>query len=160
MRNSRNQKKNPFTKMVLVAMLLSIGILVYKIEEKVNIIKPFLYNSYQTLGSWIPYEKWFPYFDQSVSTTIQYQLLSDNFYVNGSNSAGCISDGIVLAIADNRVTVLQDNGIISVYGHLDSVLVKVDERILKGATLGTFEEFLSIDFMKDNQAIDYQSAMA
>ena len=42
------------------------------------------------------------------------------------------------------------------YGHLKEVNVKADERILKGKMLGTYENHITIDFLKDNKEISYE----
>ncbi|MEG0736268.1 MAG: M23 family peptidase, partial [Longicatena sp.] len=57
------------------------------------------------------------------------------------------------------LTIKQDNGVITTYGNLSEVSLKQDERILKGRPLGTYAQYVTIDFLKDNKTIDLNAAL-
>ena len=89
----------------------------------------------------------------------------DNQYQNGTNSAYAVFNGVVLHVqrsdsGECSVSLKQDNGVVTTYGHLKEVNVKADERILKGKMLGTYENHITIDFLKDNKEISYEKGLA
>lgn len=56
-------------------------------------------------------------------------------------------------------TLQQDNGVLTTYGNLMEVNVKEEERILKSSILGTYESYITIDFMKDGKSMNYEEAL-
>lgn len=156
MRNQRKKQRNYF-KISMLLMFILCGSLLFKINEK----RPFfsLAQMKQQIGMWFPYENLFKFYDNQVSVAIKYQHLSDNYYVNGSNSCVSLFDGIVVQVSDSTIVMFHDNGVKITYGHLDEVLVKVDERILKGQNIGIFEESVQLDFEKEGQVLDYESVL-
>lgn len=156
MRKPRKKQRNYF-KIAMMLMFLVCGTLLYKINEK----KAFLSFEHlkQNIRLWIPYENLFNFYDHQVSTSIKYQLVSDNYYVNGTNSCVSLFDGIVVQVNETSIVMYHDNGVKITYGHLNDVMVKVDERILKGKTIGMFEDTVQLDFMKDGVVLDYESVL-
>ena len=124
---------------------------------KINEIKQFI--TLPLISQWIPFEDWFNFNDHLVSSTIAYHHLIDHYYTNGSNSCVSIQDGIILEIEDNTIHVLYDNGVLIIYGELDTIISKVDERIKKGQVIGSFNESLTLYFSKENQEITYEEVM-
>lgn len=144
--NSRWMKKFIF---VLFCIALFLG---FKINDKKQwFIFP--------IHSWLPFERWFSLTDFSVSKDINYYHLVDNLYTNGTNQCTTLFDGIVLEVEENKVHILSDEGIQIVYGELTHTIIQVDERVLKGQTIGTFDDSLTLNFSKDNQVMSYEEVM-
>ena len=155
------KKRTPlFVKLVLLLMAFMIVGLSIKINEKVQFTSHPFVIKILNIGNWIPYENWFSYYDKTVSSSIVYHRINDNYFVNGTNQCVTISDGIILSVNDTQVVVLQDNGVIATYGNLNEILVKSDERVLQGAVLATFSESVTLDFEADGEKMDYESALA
>lgn len=148
-----------FIKIVLFLMILMILGLGYKINEKTDFMNQPFITKILHAGNWIPYENWFSYYDHTVSSNLTYHRLTENYFVNGSNQCVTIQDGVVISASLNQVLVLQDNGILTTYGNLEEVLVKHDERILKGTILATFKESITLDFEMNGEKMDYETAM-
>ncbi len=124
---------------------------------KINEVKKFIILP--TISELLPFENWFKLKDNLVSSTNDYHQLIDHYYTNGSNSCISILDGVILETDDNSVKVLSDNGIIILYGELENVLSKVDERILKGQIIGEYKDSLTLYFSKDNHEMSYEEVM-
>lgn len=151
-----------FYKIMMMAMILIALTLGYRINEKQNYVNlTQLKNKIINLALWFPFEGWFEKEDSPVSALIQYQLLKDNYYVNGSNQAAALMDGVVLSVSKENHTILlqHDNGVLATYGNLDVISVLEDERIQKGNIIASFEESLTLDFIYDGMAIDYQQML-
>ena len=113
----------------------------------------------------IPFDNWFSLKEEAVSAAPAYTPIKDNQYQNGTNSAYAVFNGVVLHVqrsdsGECSVSLKQDNGVVTTYGHLKEVNVKADERILKGKMLGTYENHITIDFLKDNKEISYEKGLA
>lgn len=154
---------------MMVAMLGAVLTLAYFINDKMGLVElpQELKNiNFGMVSEWLPFDQWFSSKeDTTVNATPTYSLLKDNQYSNGSNQATLLGDGVVLHVEENgtsknSVTIRHDNGVIATYGHLDSVQTKQDERLLKGKTLGTYNEYVSIDLVKNNQTIAMSDAFA
>ena len=118
-----------------------------------------------SLTQWIPFDNWFSLKEEAVSAAPAYTPIKDNQYQNGTNSAYAVFNGVVLHVqrsdsGECSVSLKQDNGVVTTYGHLKEVNVKADERILKGKMLGTYENHITIDFLKDNKEISYEKGLA
>ena len=124
---------------------------------KINEVKNFIILP--TISELLPFENWFKYKDDLVSSTFDYHQLIDHYYTNGSNSCISILDGVILETDNNSVTVLSDNGITIVYGELENVLSKVDERILKGPVIAEYNASFPLYFSKDNHEMSYEEVM-
>lgn len=135
---------------ILFCIALFLG---YKINEKQKWVQ------LPSLSTWLPYENWFQFYDRQTSASIQYHHLVDDVYTNGTNLCASLFDGIVLKKDDSSVTVLHDNGVMIVYGALEDVLIKVDERVLKGQGIASFKDSLTLDFKKDDQKLSYEEVM-
>lgn len=156
MRNPRKKQRNYFKISMLIMGLVCLGLLV-KINEK----RPFFSLSQikHQIGMWLPYENLFKFYDNQVSTSIKYQHLSDNYYVNGTNSCVSLFDGVVVQVNTNTIIMYHDNGVKITYSNLNDVMVQVDERILKGQAIGVFEESVQLNFEKDGEILDYESVL-
>lgn len=149
----RKKEKTPFVNFILFLMFCLLLFLGAKINEKKKWIE------LPVISTWIPYESWLNDYDRSVSKNIEYHLLTENIYTNGTNTCAVLFDGIVLEVKDDQVTILHDNQVQAVYGHMQEILVKADERILKGQKIGTFEESLTLDFKKDQKVLTYEEVL-
>lgn len=96
----------------------------------------------------------------TVSSNVNYQLLKDHYYTNGSNSVIAISDCVVLKVNDTEVQVLNDSGVNVIYQKMSKVNVKENERVLKGVELGTMDESVEIHFYLDDEEITMQKALS
>lgn len=151
---------------LMVVMVVGIFTLAYLINDKIHLIPLPEGLSMASVSEWMPFDHWFSAApqDESVAALPTYTLLKQNQYANGTNQANMILDGVVLHIeakdqAKNSVTVRHDNGVIVTYGHLNHVAIQADERLKKGTVIGTFDEYVTLDIVKDNQRIDLQSAL-
>ena len=135
---------------ILFCIALFLG---YKINEKQNWVQ------LPVISTWLPYENWFPFYDHQASASIQYHHLVDDVYTNGTNQCASLFDGIVLKKDESSITVLHDNGAMITYGALEDVLVKVDERVLKGQSIASFKDSLTLSFKKDDQKLSYEEVM-
>ena len=124
---------------------------------KINEIKNFM--QLPTISQLLPFEKWFQFQDEIVSSSDTYHHLIDKYYTNGSNSCVSILDGIILEVSETSIKVYCDNGIVIIYGELDNIIAKVDERILKGQILGEYSDSLTLSFTKDDLEISYEEAI-
>lgn len=156
-----------FYRIVMLFMcfvILGLGVLV---NQKLHLIQmPSVIQNFslQQLSSWIPMEQWFSLKEQAVSSVPVYTPIKDNQYTNGSNTVYNTFDGVVKHIEtlqDNRymVTLQQDNGVVATYGNLMEVHVKNEERILKSSMIGTYDSYITIDYMKDGKSINYEEAL-
>ena len=125
----------------------------FKINEKQKWIE------LPSIGTWLPYENWFKFYDHEVSASIQYHHLVDDIYTNGTNLCASLFDGIVLKADGTSVTILHDNGVLGIYAQLEDVVVKTDERVLKGQGLGAFKDSLKLEFKKDDQKLSYEEVV-
>ena len=55
--------------------------------------------------------------------------------------------------------VKQDNGVLVTYGALQQVQVHLNDRILKGATLGAVQDAVYLEFSEQGQPVTLQRAM-
>ncbi|MFR2704542.1 MAG: M23 family metallopeptidase [Longicatena caecimuris] len=153
---------------VMLAMGICVVVLALMLNAKLKLIEmPAYIQNFKldSLTQWIPFDNWFSLKEEAVSAAPAYTPIKDNQYQNGTNSAYAVFNGVVLHVqrSDSRecsVSLKQDNGVVTTYGHLKEVNVKADERILKGKMLGTYENHITIDFLKDNKEISYEKGLA
>lgn len=158
-----------FYRIMMLMMVLCILVLSYVINSKTNFISipsTIAELDLSSLRNMLPFESWFENEKEvnQVAALPEYILLKENQYSNGTNQANCIMDGIVLHVQTNEnqmgsVTIQHDNGVIATYDHLDNLNLKIEERVLKGMVLGTYQEYIDIVFMKQNQKLDYETAI-
>lgn len=153
----QRKKKTRLISIVNLAMALMIGYLGFKINEKNQWFNQFPYQQTFRLTNWFPYEKWLGNDSQPVSATPLYQQLVDDMYISESDQVKMIADGIVLSHDEQSIQILQDNGIEASYSHMNHVLVKDDERLYAGSLLGTYEDFVMLQFTKNEEKMDYES---
>ncbi len=152
-----------FYRLMMASMLVIAGILGFKINEVKQWVK--LPNVVETklvaLSSWFPFEDWFGIGSEPVMAS-SYLNLVNNLYTNHSNRCSVVSDGVILDIDEQKKSVLvqQDNGILAVYGKLDDITSKVDERVKKGQVIATYQDSLSLDFTYNGIALTYDQAIA
>lgn len=147
------KKKSKFINKITILLLCLSLYLGFKINEIKHFVK------LPMISEWLPFENLFNMKDKLVSSNQQYHHLIDHYYTNGSNSCVSIHDGLVLEKDENSIKILSDNGIIILYGELENVLSKVDERILKGQIIGEFNNSLTLYFSKDNHELSYEDVM-
>lgn len=154
---------NGFFRVIVLLMILSALTLGYKINEKKQFIKipDSIVSKIQNVAAWIPFENWFSLDSQSVVSTLNYQKLLDNYYVNGSSSCSSILDGVVLSVNEEKHNVLiqHDNGVLVTYGNLETIQVKPNDRVLKGNVIGNFNESITMDFLLNDTVISYEEAL-
>lgn len=155
---------------VMLAMAFGICALAFLVNDKLGIVKipEGLKNlNLAKISEWLPFEAWFTSNedeDSAVASLPVYSLLEGNKYANGSNQASLLMNGVVLHVEDkdaqkSSVTVRQDNGVIVTYGHLNQVQVKQDERLQAGKVIGTFDEYVALDMVKNKQSVDLNTAL-
>lgn len=137
---------------IFVLFLISL-FLGYKINEKKNFI------NFPPIHSWFPYENWFKSEENLVSQQSEYYHLVDNYYTNGSTSCISLFDGIVINKDDSSITILHDNGVKAIYGELSHIIVNVDDRVLKGNSIASIQDTLTIEFSLDDEKISYEDVM-
>lgn len=156
-----------FYRLVMMAMGICVLVLALLLNQKLNLVKlpAFIEELHlESVASWVPFDRWFSLKDERVSTTPSYSLLKDNQFTNGSNQARSIYDGVIAHIATNddglyTISMKQDNNIIVEYGNLKEVSIKENERILKDSTIGTYDGYITMNFVKDNQNVTYDTAV-
>ena len=147
---------------VMVMMGICVFVLALLVNQKLQLVQvPAVLETItlKSIDSFLPFEHWFSLKDDKVSATPQYTLLKDDQYTTGTNAAISGFDGIVAYIQQGNdkkssVIIKQDNGVMVTYGNLQDVSIEQEERVLKGATLGTYEGFVRIKALKNNAAID------
>ncbi len=151
---------------LMCVMAVGVLALAYLINDKIGLVKLPESLSMASVSEWLPFDHWFSFApkEESVAALPTYTLLKQNQYANGTNQANLILDGVVLHVeekdpAKNSITVRHDNGVVVTYGHLNQISVKANERLKKGTVIGTFDEYVTLDMVKDNQRIDLQSAL-
>lgn len=153
---------------VMLAMGVCVLVLALLLNEKLELVEmpAYLKNlKLDALTQWIPFEHWFSLREEAVASVPAYTPIKDKQYQNGTNMAYAVYNGVVLHVQRSEagecsVSLKQDNGVITTYGHLKEVNVKADERILKSKMLGTYEDYVTIDFLKDNKEISYEQGLA
>lgn len=168
------EKKHPiilfriFYHAVMVMMGICVVVLALLLNQKLNLVQmPAVIQQFhmENLESWFPFENWFSLTDAPVSATNPYTLLKDNQYSNGTNQATSGYAGIVLEIkkeADGKssIRIRQDNGVEVTYGHLNEVVLKQEERVVKGAVMGTVDSYVTISAVKDEKSIQVSDAFS
>lgn len=171
--NEMEEKKSSFSlfrifyHLIMVVMCICVLVLALLLNQKMNWVTLPAYIEklhLESIASWIPFDSWFSTKDKTVATTHSYQLLNDNQYTNGSNQATTLMAGVVGYIQSSEngyytITIKQDNGVITTYGNLKDVQIKENERIIKDSIIGTYETFITLDFMRDNQTIPMNEAV-
>ena len=158
--NYKNRKFNRlYSGMIVIMFTLSIlmgGLIVTKttITELKNIIEP-----YVNLQQFMVFENWFLPSNQSVNSSLQYQLIEGSYFRNSTNMVYAIADGVVIYINGDQVIVKNDNGILVTYGNLMDVQVSLDDRVLENSILGTYQDKVYLDFYVDEEFISYEEAL-
>ena len=145
--------------MIFIMFSLSLfmgGLIVTKtpVSELINKIEPYI-----DMQKLMVFENWFLPSNQSVNSSLQYQLLEGSYFRNSSNMVYAISDGVVIYVNDDQVIVRNDNGILVTYGNLLDLQVKLDDRILKNSILGTYQDKVYLDFYENEEFISYEEAL-
>lgn len=156
-----------FYHLIMVVMCICVFVLALLLNQKMNWVTLPAYIEklhLESIASWIPFDSWFSIDDKQVASTQNYQLINENQYTNGSNQARTLAAGVVGYIQSSEngiytITIKQDNGVITTYGNLKDVQIKENERIVKDSVIGTYETFITMDFMKDNQTIRMDEAV-
>lgn len=156
-----------FYRFIMLIMGVCMFVLAILVNQKLNLVQmPAALQNFKVedISSWLPFENWFSLKDEAVNAKPGYSLLKENHYSNGSNIAYNAYDAIILHVQKNdsgktSITLKQDNGVITTYGNLMDVSLKQDERVLKGRPLGTYDSYVTIDFLKDNKNIDLNAAL-
>lgn len=155
---------------LMLAMACGIFALTYLVNDKLGIIdipQAFSNWNFSSISEWLPFEDWFSTKKdegEAVSSVPTYSLLEGNKYANGTNQAKLLMNGVVLHVEQkdaqkSSVTIRQDNGVIVTYGHLDQIQVKQDERLKQGDSIGSFEKYIQLTMVKNNQSVDYNTTI-
>lgn len=153
-----------FVIVVMCVTVLGLGLLINNKLGLVELPKQLSGINLGMISEWLPFEDWFKLEDKAVAAAPSYHLLKDDLYANGSNKATSILDGVVMHVQHTTtdkysVTIRHDNGVIATYSNLDSSDLKQDERVLKDDAIGSYQNSLSIVFMKDEKKIDLNTAL-
>lgn len=149
----KKKRKSGIVNLFIFILFLISLFLGYKINEKKHFI------DLPAIQTWLPYENWFKPKDSFVSNQNEYHHLIDHYYTNGSTSCISLFDGIVMEKTEDTITILHDNGVEAIYGELTHVIVNVDDRILKGNTIASINETLTIEFKMNEQILSYEEVM-
>lgn len=151
---------------VMVMMFVCVAVLALLLNEKLHLVEmpAFMKDLHlEELSSWLPLEDFLELKDQDVSANVAYTKIGEDMYQNDTNAVNNLYDGVVLHIQklennDYSIVMKQDNGVVTTYEGIKDVNVKNDERILKDKALGTYQDHITISFMKDNQKLDMHEA--
>lgn len=158
----KQKESNWFYRFTMVLMSLLLAGLLYLINDKKQFVsmesfKDFHLSNVSQLLFW---EKFFPKESDQVSANIDYHLLKENYYSNGSNYVTSLLDGVVIKVEEDELLVLCDNGVHISYGKMEDVKVKKDERILSGDILGGMNESVILRFYKNDVEISKEEALS
>lgn len=149
----KKKRKSGVINILIFAMFILSLFLGYKINEKKNFI------DLPPIHTWLPYENWLNPTDNVVSQINDYHHLIDNYYTNGSTSCVALFDGIVIEKDDTSITILHDNGVQIIYGELNHIIVNVDDRVLKGNSIASMDETLTMEFTINDKVISFEEVM-
>ncbi len=156
-------------RLLMCGMGVGVFALAYMVNDKIGFIdlpEDFKNINFGMVSEWIPFEDWFSHTDDAtmVNAIPSYQLLKENQYSNGTNQANLILDGVVMHVESGdtslgSVTIRHDNGVIATYGHLSQIQIKQDERLQRGAVAGTYDDYVTLTFLKGGKSIDLADAL-
>ncbi len=152
-RRNRRKQTPKIYHLTMSFMCLLVAMLVYLINDKTQMISLATIKQMQ-FGDVVNLLTWNNVFDEKeevISAGVNYQLLKDDFYSNGSNEVYNIFDGVVQQVEADSIVLLCDNGLHIRYSNLTNVHVKKDERILQNSLIGSMDSSVQIEIMNKNE---------
>lgn len=163
MKRKKRKEKNVIYRFTMMLMVCLIAALLYLINDKTHLITTTSIQNFK-LGDLSKLMFWENMFTQkeseTVSSQMNYTLLKDNYYANGSNSVSAMMDGVVIKVEKDSVLQLCDNGVSISYEKMKSVNVKKDERILSGDDLGSMDNSVILHFYVNDKEISKDKALS
>lgn len=164
---STNKKNHLFLfvyRFMLLSMFCTVLLLTYMINEKIVLVKIPKNLNFDNIQKMIPFENWFSFQNDKVSTYPTYSLLKGNYYTNGSNQSYAVLNGVVLQVETSTehkimVRIQHDNGVMGIYQNLNECHVKQDERVMEGDILGTYSDSILMFFSKNNKDLTLEEVL-
>lgn len=97
---------------------------------------------------------------QVVSSPLAYEQIENNRYRSHDQQVLAIGNGIVTQAKDGKVSVKQDNGIITTYDDLANLQVAIYDHISKGEVVGQYEDSFKMNCYLAGQEISYEAALS
>lgn len=101
--------------------------------------------------------------EETVSTTIKYTYLGNNYYKSEDQSVNALFEGVVNNVSKQDdmyyVLISYNNGVTAQYFELTEAIVKVNDHVLTNDSLGVYEEKFKALFMKNNKVISYEETL-
>lgn len=97
---------------------------------------------------------------QVVSSPLAYEHLENNLYRGSDQQVLAIAGGIVTQAKDGKVSVKQDNGIMTTYDTLTKLDVAIYDHVSKGEVIGQYEDSFKMNCYLDEQEITYEQALS
>lgn len=153
---------------IMLMMGVCVVALVLLLNQKLQLIEinsVLKYMPIENISNWLPFENWFSYDSVPVSNAPMYTLLKDDQYTNGTNQAKSGYTGIVLHVQQETdgtylLHMKQDNGVVVSYGNLQEVIVKEEERVVKDAVFGSYENYITISALRDSKPESIENAFS
>lgn len=102
--------------------------------------------------------------DLTVSGSVNYIELGDDYYISDGSLATSIDSGIVSYVngKDDNYTVIinYDNGVMATYYDLVEVNVFNNDRVYMGDILGSYNEKVKIVFIRNDEKITYEDVIS
>ena len=102
--------------------------------------------------------------DLTVSGSVNYIELGDDYYMSDGSLATSIDSGIVSYVngKDDNYTVIinYDNGVMATYYDLVEVNVFNNDRVYMGDILGSYNEKVKIVFIRNDEKITYEDVIS
>lgn len=159
---------NAFNRLIIALMVVCVISLSVMIASKLQ--PHFALNAWDYIqsiqwSSFLPFETWFKGEQtQSVAAMDMYETAGEHRYLNDTNIVTAPFTAMVLHIeAQNDtycVSLLLDDGTLVNISNMQDVSIQQDERILAGAAIGTYQEYVEIHCYIDGTEIDLKDVEA
>ena len=162
MRKKRRKEKNPMYRFTMFLMVCILAGLLFLINDKKQIITMTSVRNFKIgdLSKLMFWENFFPKDEEAVSAKVNYSLLKDHYYSNGSNAVTALMDGVIVKAEKDSLLELCDNGVSISYEKMKNVQVKKDERVISGDDLGEMNESVILRFYINDKEISKDKALS
>lgn len=162
MKKKRRREKNPIYRFTMLLMVCILSGLLFMINDKKQIITMSAVRNFKIgdLSKLMFWENFFPKDEEAVSAKVNYSLLKEHYYTNGSNEVNALLDGVVVKVEKDTILELCDNGVSISYEKLKNVQVKKNDRLLSGDELGSMEESVVLRFYINDKEISKDKALS
>ncbi|MBQ9988077.1 MAG: hypothetical protein IJP28_06845 [Erysipelotrichales bacterium] len=151
---------------IMILGILTISYLSIGHEKSMSIFHNTI-DFLQTKLPWsflIPFESVFKEDVEEVSGNIGGYVATSKvgYYTNDTNTAISLGDGLVVYVEDDVdqrfIVVSYENGVSVTYGNLQYTEVVLYDRVLKGDSLGVYNDEILLEAMRDNMDLDMEEA--